>query len=246
MRGVDSSAPERLRALRRLRAPSDAFAAAFARAGTALKSLTLEDAMVSHENDDDDAARQVFLYVNKAYGYGDERPDHYFPALNYRMTELQGAVACGQLPKLDEVIARRRMAAKALQSRLNELPGITCPDDPADGLHSYWKWSFLVDERVVRGGAVKLGALMRAEAFIRDVPEESLPPAKVNEEEEAASAPAKKKAKTEDAEVDRTVYPKGLPWSVDEGSVSSCDASPPRPTARPSRSPSPSLSAYRW
>ena len=29
--------------------------------------------------------------------------------------------------------------------------------------------------------------LMRAEAFIRDVPEESLPPAKVNEEEEAAT-----------------------------------------------------------
>jgi len=115
--------------------------------------------------DDDDAARQVFLYVNKAYGYGDERPDHYFPALNYRMTELQGAVACGQLPKLDEVIARRRMAAKALHSRLSELPGITCPDDPADGLHSYWKWSFLVDERVVRGGAVKLGALMRAEGI---------------------------------------------------------------------------------
>ena len=57
VRGVDSSAPERLRSLRRLRAPSDAFAAAFARAGTALKSLTLEDAMVSHENDDDDAAR---------------------------------------------------------------------------------------------------------------------------------------------------------------------------------------------
>ena len=66
VRGVDSSAPERLRSLRRLRAPSDAFAAAFARAGTALKSLTLEDAMVSHENDDDDAARATLGGVLRA------------------------------------------------------------------------------------------------------------------------------------------------------------------------------------
>ena len=65
VRGVDSSAPERLRSLRRLRAPSDAFAAAFARAGTALKSLTLEDAMVSHENDDD-AARATLGGVLRA------------------------------------------------------------------------------------------------------------------------------------------------------------------------------------
>ena len=37
----------------------------------------------------DELARQVRLYVNKAWGYGDPTPDHYFLALNYRMTELQ-------------------------------------------------------------------------------------------------------------------------------------------------------------
>lgn len=112
--------------------------------------------------DDDELARQVFLYVNKAFGYGDERPDHYFPALNYRMTELQGAVACAQLPKLDEVVSRRRMVAEDLRARLSDLPGIRCPSDPDDGMHAYWKWSFLVDEQVVCGGAVELGARMRA------------------------------------------------------------------------------------
>ena len=29
----------------------------------------------------------MFLYVNKGWGYGDAKPDHYFPALNYRLTE---------------------------------------------------------------------------------------------------------------------------------------------------------------
>ena len=113
--------------------------------------------------DDDALARRLFLFVNKAWGYGDAQPDHYFPALNYRMTELQGAVACAQLPKLEEVIAHRRMVAADLRSRLEGLAGIRCPDDPAGGRHVYWKWSFLVDDQVVCGGAVELGARMRAQ-----------------------------------------------------------------------------------
>lgn len=111
--------------------------------------------------DDDDLARQLFLYVNKAFGYGDPQPDHYFPALNYRMTELQGAVACAQLPKLADVILKRREVAAELTARLSDLPGITCPQDPRGGAHAYWKWSFLVDAAVVPGGAVELGARMR-------------------------------------------------------------------------------------
>ena len=112
--------------------------------------------------DDDDIARRVFLFVNKAWGYGDANPDHYFPALNYRMTELQGAVACAQLPKLHEVVAHRRMIAADLHSRLSVLPGITCPEDPSHGTHSYWKFAFRVDAAVVPGGAVALGSRMRA------------------------------------------------------------------------------------
>ncbi|MGC6487454.1 MAG: DegT/DnrJ/EryC1/StrS family aminotransferase, partial [Planctomycetota bacterium] len=112
--------------------------------------------------DDDGLARQVFLYVNKAFGYGDAKPDHYFPALNYRMTELQGAVACAQLPKLDAAIAVRRMVAEQLREGLEDLAGVRCPGDPDGGEHAYWKWSFLVDDQVVCGGAVELGARMRA------------------------------------------------------------------------------------
>jgi len=31
----------------------------------------------------------MFLYINKAWGYGDANADHYFMALNYRISELQ-------------------------------------------------------------------------------------------------------------------------------------------------------------
>lgn len=112
--------------------------------------------------DDDALARRVFLFVNKAWGYGDAEPDHYFPALNYRMTELQGAVACAQLPKLAGIVAARRAVAAALRDRLRDLAGLYCPDDPAHGTHGYWKFAFRVDPAVVPGGATALGGRMRA------------------------------------------------------------------------------------
>ena len=113
--------------------------------------------------DDDALARKVFLYVNKAWGYGDPQPDHYFPALNYRLTELQGAVAVAQLPKLDGVVAARRAVAAQLHEALRSVPGLHLPADPAHGTHSYWKFSFFVDPRVIAGGAPALGKRMQGD-----------------------------------------------------------------------------------
>ena len=69
--------------------------------------------------DDDELARRMFLYINKAWGYGDEKPDHYFLALNYRMTELQGAVAVAQMAKLDWVAKTRTDMAAKLTEQLD-------------------------------------------------------------------------------------------------------------------------------
>jgi dTDP-4-amino-4,6-dideoxygalactose transaminase len=107
--------------------------------------------------DDPELARRVLLFVNKAWGYGDPRPDHYFPALNYRLTELQGAVLVAQLRRLDAVVARRRDVADLLRRRLAHLPGLTLPADPPHGTHSYWKFAIDVDAAQVPGGAVALG-----------------------------------------------------------------------------------------
>jgi len=113
--------------------------------------------------DDDALARKVFLFANKAWGYGDQRPDHYFPALNYRLTELQGAVAVAQLQKLDAVVARRREVAAALRAALAAVPGLHLPGDGVHGTHSYWKFAFFVDPQVIAGGAQALGKRMQGE-----------------------------------------------------------------------------------
>lgn len=112
--------------------------------------------------DDPELARRVFLFVNKAWGYGDPKPDHYFPALNYRLTELQGAVALAQLRKLDWVVTRRREVAAQLAAGLREVAGLTLPEDPPGGRHSWWKYSFMVDPELIEGGAPELGKRMKA------------------------------------------------------------------------------------
>lgn len=119
--------------------------------------------------DDDALARRVFLFVNKAWGYGDPQPDHYFPALNYRLTELQGAVALAQLPKLDQVVDARRRVAAALRDALAGTRGLWLPDDPPHGTHSWWKFAFRVDPAVIPGGAQALGKRMQ-QAGIACVP----------------------------------------------------------------------------
>jgi perosamine synthetase len=112
--------------------------------------------------DDPELHRHVRLFVNKAWGYGDPDPDHYFPALNYRLTELQGAVALAQLHKLDQVVQRRREVAAALGRELQGTPGLRLPRDPAGGRHSWWKYAVMVDGARVPGGALALGRRMQA------------------------------------------------------------------------------------
>ena len=49
---------------------------------------------------DEALARRIFLFINKAWGYGDANADHYFVAPNYRMSELLGATGrsgCGSV-----------------------------------------------------------------------------------------------------------------------------------------------------
>lgn len=113
--------------------------------------------------------RRARLYVNKAWGYGDPAPDHYFLALNYRMSELIGAVAVAQLPKLEGVIERRGRLAARLTAALRDVPGIETPAVGPGDAHAYWKYCLRVDRRIVAGGAEGLGRLL-AEDGIASAP----------------------------------------------------------------------------
>jgi dTDP-4-amino-4,6-dideoxygalactose transaminase len=106
-------------------------------------------------------ARHMFLFINKAWGYGDPQPDHYFIALNYRMTELQGAVAVAQLKKLDYSVRQRVELADMLSSELANIAGIETPAVAADDFCTYWKYCLHVDGEQLPGGAVALAGRLK-------------------------------------------------------------------------------------
>ena len=110
---------------------------------------------------DDAFARRMFLFINKAWGYGDPNPDHYFLALNYRLSELQGAVAVAQLEKLEGVVRSRISAAEKLTRMLAGLPGIETPKVNPKSVHTYWKYCLRVDGQQITDGAVGLGRLLK-------------------------------------------------------------------------------------
>lgn len=112
-------------------------------------------------SNDPELARRMYLYINKAWGYGDAKPDHYFLALNYRMSELQGAVAVAQMTKLQGVVESRVRLADALTTRLGGLPGLQTPVITPESVHTFWKYCLNVDANVIEGGAVGLGAALR-------------------------------------------------------------------------------------
>ena len=94
--------------------------------------------------DDADLAHRLRLSTDKAY---DRRPaallrQPAFLANNYRMTELQAAVARAQLRKLDDIVARRRRWCGALSALLAGTPGITLPE-PTHGCDPSW-WFYLL------------------------------------------------------------------------------------------------------
>ncbi|MFN8390985.1 MAG: DegT/DnrJ/EryC1/StrS family aminotransferase [Bdellovibrionota bacterium] len=111
--------------------------------------------------DDPALARRIYLFINKAWGYGDPNPDHYFLALNYRISELQAAVAVAQLGKLEKVVEDRLNAAADLSAQLSGLPGIQLPVVLRDCVHSYWRYAVRVDPSVVKGGNDALAQILK-------------------------------------------------------------------------------------
>jgi perosamine synthetase len=114
---------------------------------------------------DADLARRVRLFVNKAWGYGDPNPDHYFLALNYRLTELQGAVALAQLDKLVWGVEQRQKMAARLSEQIEGLAGITTPRYAPDAVHVFWRYCLWVNEKEVPGGSPALGAGLKRQGI---------------------------------------------------------------------------------
>jgi dTDP-4-amino-4,6-dideoxygalactose transaminase len=110
-------------------------------------------------------SRRARLFIDKAWGYGDPKPDHYFLALNYRMTELAGAVALAQFDKLPKMVEHRVAMAESLSRQIEGIRGIAAPKITAGSKAVYWKYPLRIDTAVLKGGADAFGARLKADGI---------------------------------------------------------------------------------
>lgn len=113
-------------------------------------------------------ARRAELFSDKAWpreagGLGSAR--FLFLAQNYRLSELQGAVALAQVHKLDEVLARRRSRAAQLTSLIRRIPGVSAPRVPENTTHSWWLYMLQVDQEVLGVTTQAFGEALIAEGI---------------------------------------------------------------------------------
>ncbi len=92
-------------------------------------------------------AKRAKLFSDKCYSRDGSSRDPYFLGLNYRMTELQGAVALAQLKKVKGIVKRRRRVAKLLTSGLSKLKGVNPPRILEGAVSSYLLYPLTIDEK---------------------------------------------------------------------------------------------------
>jgi len=103
--------------------------------------------------DDDEPARRMRLFSDKGWDRAAGR-SHAALGLNYRMTELQAAVARAQLAKLPGVVADRRRTAGLLLRALEGLPWLRAPREEG---HAWWLFPIVLPG----GQAPELAARLR-------------------------------------------------------------------------------------
>ncbi len=82
---------------------------------------------------------------------------------NYRMTEIEAAIAAEQLKKLKQLLADRIARVEQLTALLAGINGITPPTLPKDGVHAFYIYAIRYDEKVVGVPRARFAEALRAE-----------------------------------------------------------------------------------
>jgi len=102
----------------------------------------------------DDLAARARLLRGLAYGT-QQRFMHRDVGFNYRLTNLQAALGCAQLQKIDSVIAAKRRVACLYDQGLESTPGLQRPVEKPYARSVYWMYHVVLRERL-RGQREKL------------------------------------------------------------------------------------------
>jgi perosamine synthetase len=95
---------------------------------------------------DDAIAERARWHRDMCFGREPERRFvHEAIGFNYRMTNVQAAIAVAQLEHVDEAIAAKIAVAERYSDLLRDVRGLTLPPHESWATHSYWVYGVLVD-----------------------------------------------------------------------------------------------------
>ncbi len=129
------------------------------------KQMTTGDGgmVVTH---DEALAARARLFTDKAWPRGiPGLRGHLFLGMNYRLTELQGAVGLAQAGKLEAIVARRRQTAGLLSGALTGIPGLVPPYVAPGADPAWWIFSFTSDDSVLGAPPGELARAIRGEGL---------------------------------------------------------------------------------
>lgn len=64
---------------------------------------------------------------------------------NYRMTNMQAAIGCAQMERVDELVRAKRNIAQLYNKYFMDIPGITLPVEKNHTTNTYWMYSIILD-----------------------------------------------------------------------------------------------------
>jgi perosamine synthetase len=81
---------------------------------------------------------------------------HHQIGYNYRLTNLQAALGCAQMEKLEEFISRKRIIAANYHAQLADLAGIRLPAEAPWARSTYWLYTILISNSRTYGTSRKI------------------------------------------------------------------------------------------
>ena len=117
---------------------------------------------------DEAVATRAALFADKGWPRAARqqgRREHRTFGLNYRMTELQGAVGLAQLSKAPSFVAHRRRVAGLVTERLRDAPGIITPHVDPNADPVYWFYLVSIDRAVLAVDQPPFVRALRAEGI---------------------------------------------------------------------------------
>jgi len=80
---------------------------------------------------------------------------HEFVGFNYRLTNLQAALGCAQLERIEDFIKIQRRNAAVYMKLLKNIPWIILPSEKEYAKNTYWMFSILIDSKKISRDLLK-------------------------------------------------------------------------------------------